>query len=219
MMHTVDFALEEADLLLFMVDASKKSKGEYVIERIGDRPALLVLNKMDLIRQEDALSLVESYINQRSFDAVIPVSAKKGRNLNVLMSEIKARIPEGPPYYPPDMISEYPERFFVAELIRERIFEMYREEIPYSTQVNIVAYEERTDGRKDLIDAEIVVERPTQKSIIIGKKGEGIKRIGTTARKEIEAWLGRPVFLRLFVKVRENWRNQDGFLRSYGYQT
>ena len=218
MMHSVDRAIGEADLLLFMVDAAREGNNRFVLERIGERPALLVLNKMDLIRPEEALPMVTFYTQQRAFDAVVPVSAKTGYNVDVLKSEILDRLPPGPPYYPPEMISEHPERFFVAELIREQIFKQYREEIPYSAQVNIARFEERTDGRKDLIDAEIVVERATQKSILIGKKGSALKRLGTAARREIETWLDRPVYLKLFVKVRDDWRNRDGFLRSFGYE-
>jgi GTP-binding protein Era len=128
------------------------------------------------------------------------------------------RLPLGPPFYPKDMLSEHPERFFVAEIIREKIFELYREEIPYSTQVNIVSYEERED-EKDFIDAEIVVERGSQKGILIGKGGRALKKVGTAARKDIEAFVGASVYLQLHVKVREDWRNRGSLLRSYGYRT
>ncbi|MDX1531984.1 MAG: GTPase Era, partial [Rhodothermales bacterium] len=158
MMHAVDFAVADADVLVFMVDASAERLPENELERIADRPALLVLNKIDLMAQEEALPLVERYNALRAFDAVIPVSAKTGFNLDRLLEQVLQRLPEGPPYYPKDQLSEHPERFFVAEIVREKIFEQYRAEIPYSTQVNVVTYEER-DGRKDFIDAEIVVER------------------------------------------------------------
>ena len=116
------------------------------------------------------------------------------------------------------MISEHPERFFISEIIREKIFEQFRQEIPYSVEVLITQYTEKEDG-KDLIDAEIVVERESQKGIVIGRKGQALKRIGMLARKDIEDLVGRPVFLRLFVKVRDDWRNRDSFLRSFGYKT
>lgn len=216
MMRTVDRALHDADVLLFMVDATKTREDPLALSRIGERPALLVINKMDLIDHKQALPLVEYYISQRTFEAVLPISAHTGYQLDVLKKELLARIPQGPPYYPPDMVSEHPERFFVAEMIREKVFQQYRDEIPYATQVNIVAYEERPN-EKDLIDAEIVVERNTQKGILIGKQGQALKRLGTSARMDIEAWLGRPVFLRLFVKVRPDWRNRPTFLKSFGY--
>ncbi len=216
MMHAVDFAVADADVLLFMVDASHHGVPDKALEKIAERPALLLLNKIDLIAQEEALPLVERFTALRAFDAVIPISAQKGFNLDTLLEQILQRLPQGPPYYPKDQLSEHPERFFVSEIIREKIFDLYREEIPYSTQVNIVTYEERPDS-KDFIDAEIVVERDTQKGIIIGKGGSGLKRLGQAARRDIEAFVGKPVYLQLHVKARADWRNREGFLRSYGY--
>lgn len=218
MMHDVEGAIADADVLVFMADATQSRPDDFSLEFIGDRPALLAINKMDLIRKEDALPLVDSYVALRSFDEVVPISAERGTNLDVLLDAIVARLPLGPPFYPKDMISEHPERFFVAEIVREKVFEQYREEIPYSVQVNIVQYEERED-EKDYVAAEIVVERDAQKGILIGKGGRALKRLGTAARKDIEEFLGRPVFLDLHVKVRADWRNKPTFLRSYGYRT
>ena len=216
MMHAVDFAVADADVLLFMVDASHAGVPDKALARIADRPALLLLNKIDLIPQEKALPLVEKFTALRAFDAVIPVSAKTKFNLDTVLAQILQRLPPGPPYYPKDQLSEHPERFFVSEIIREKIFELYREEIPYSTQVNVVAFEERP-GEKDFIDAEIVVERDTQKGILIGKGGSGLKRLGQLARRDIEAFLDTEVYLQLHVKARADWRNREGFLRSFGY--
>lgn len=217
MMHDVQDAVAEADLLLFMSDATRPDPDMLSLKLAGDRPALLLLNKMDLIRQEEALPLVERYTSLRAFEEVIPISATTGFNLDVLLQAVIARLPLGPPFYPRDMISEHPERFFVTEIIREKIFEQYQQEIPYSTQVNIVMYEERPDG-KDRIAAEIVVERETQKGILIGKKGSALKQVGIAARKDIETFLSKGVFLELHVKVRSDWRNRDTLLRSYGYR-
>jgi len=216
MMHTVGDAIADADLVVFMADARQDHPDALSLDYLGSRPAILAINKMDLIPQEQALPLVEQYTQLRAFEEVVPISALTGFNLDVLLVEIKKRLPLGPPFYPKDVISEHPERFFVAEIIREKIFELYRQEIPYSTTVNIVQYEEREDG-KDLIDAEIVVERDSQKGILIGKGGQALKRVGTAARTDIEAFLDRPVFLKLFVKVRADWRNREALLRSYGY--
>ncbi len=216
MMHAVDFAVADADVLLFMVDASHAGVPDKALARIADRPALLLLNKIDLIAQEEALPLVERYTALRAFDAVIPVSAKTGFNLGTVRDQILERLPPGPPYYPKDQLSEHPERFFVSEIIREKVFELYRNEIPYSTQVNVVAFEERP-GEKDFIDAEIVVERDSQKGILIGKGGSGLKRLGQFARRDIEAFLETGVYLQLHVKARADWRNRPGFLRSFGY--
>ena len=217
MMHAVTGAVADADLLVFLADARQDAPDTLSLKHAGRRPALLALNKIDLIRQEEALPLVEQYLALRAFEAVIPISALTGFNLDALMTEIQTRLPLGPPFYPKDMISEHPERFFVAEIIREKVFEQYKQEIPYSAAVNVATYEERPDG-KDYIEAEIVVERETQKGILIGKGGRALKRVGTAARKDIETFLNKPVFLKLFVKVRSDWRNRDVFLRSYGYR-
>ncbi len=216
MMKNVSGAIADADLLLFMADATQDQPDTFSLDHIGDTPAILVINKIDLIKTEAALPLVEAYTKLRVFEEVVPVSALKKQNLNALLEIIVARLPVGPPFYPQDVLSEHPERFFISEIIREKIFEHYRQEIPYSTQVNIVAFEER-DQKKDFIDAEIVVERDTQKGILIGKGGQALKRIGATARRDIEAFLDRGVYLQLHVKVRDDWRNTDTYLRSYGY--
>ena len=217
MMQSVRSAVADADLLVFLADATVDKPDTFSIEQIGDRPAILAINKMDRIPQEQALPLVESYLELRAFEDVVPISALKGTNVDVLMEEIVRRLPLGPPLYPKEMISEHPERFFVAEIIREKILEQYSQEIPYSTQVNINVFEEGED-RKDFIDAEIVVERDSQKGILIGKQGRALKRLGQSARLDIEAFLDRKVYLQLFVKVRSDWRNRGGLLRSYGYE-
>jgi len=218
MMHSVSDAIADADLLVFMADATKDRPDTLSLERIGTRPALLAINKMDLIKQEAAIPLVAAYDELYDFEEIIPISALTGNNLDLLREHIVQRLPLGPPFYPKDMLSEHPERFFVAEIIREKIFELYREEIPYSTQVNIVSYEERED-EKDFIDAEIVVERGSQKGTLIGKGGQALKKVGTAARRDIEAFVGAAVYLQLHVKVREDWRNRGTLLRSYSYRT
>jgi GTP-binding protein Era len=217
MMGSVKDAIRDADLLLFLHEATKDRPDTSSLDWVGDTPAFLVLTKMDLIPQEEALPLVESYLELKAFDEVIPTSALKGFNLDTLLEQIVDHLPEGPPFYPKEMISEHPERFFVAEIIREKIFQQFREEIPYSTQVNLTTYEERAD-EKDFIDAEIVVNKNSQKGILIGKGGRALKRLGTAARKDIEAFIGTGVYLQLHVKVRKNWRDKDNFLRSYGYR-
>ena len=218
MMHSVSDAIADADLLVFMADATQDRPDTLSMEQVGNRPALLAINKMDLIQQEQAIPLVTAYDEMHDFEEIIPISALTGYNLDLLREQIVERLPLGPPFYPKDMLSEHPERFFVAEIIREKIFEQYRQEIPYSTQVNIVSYEERED-EKDFIDAEIVVERGSQKGILIGKGGRALKKVGMAARKDIEAFVGTPVYLQLHVKVREDWRNRGTLLRSYGYRT
>ncbi len=219
MMGQVQGAIRDADLLLFLHEATQEEPDTQSLDKIGDTPAFLVLTKMDLIPQEEVLPLVESYEELRAFDEVVPTSAKEGSNLQTLLDLVIDALPEGPPFYPKEMISEHPERFFVAEIIREKVYQLYHQEIPYSVQVNIVAYEERPEGTKDYIDAEIIVMEESHKGILIGEGGKALKKVGMRARKDIEAFLDRPVYLNLHVKVQENWRDRKSLLRSYGYQS
>ncbi len=216
MMQNVDSAVADADLILFMAEASATEPDLLSMERLHDKPSILVINKIDLIKREDALPLTQKYSESGAFDTIIPISAKTGYQVDVLLEEIVSRLRPGPQFYPDDMLSEHPERFFVAELIREQVFIQLREELPYSTQVNIVNVETR-EKAKDLIDAEIVVERDSQKGIVIGKGGQQLKKIGERARTQIEEFLGRPVFLRVHVKVRQGWRDSPTHLKSFGY--
>ena len=216
MMKEVRTSTSDADLLVFMADATRDRVDDLSLKFVGDKPAILVLNKIDKILQEKVLPLVSSYLETQQFDEVIPLSALKGKNIDILLKSIVERLPFGPEFYPKEMISEQPERFFVAEIIREKIFKLLRQEVPYSTQVNVIEWEERED-EKDLIHADIVVERDSQKGILIGKGGIVLKKIGTFAREDIEEFIGRGVFLKLHVKVRSDWRNSDAQLRSFGY--
>lgn len=221
MMQDVDRSVADADILLFMADATEPApthdaRGALVRIERSATPALLVLNKMDLILPEKALPLVNQYADLRAFEEVIPVSAKTGKGVDVLMGQIEQRLPVGPPYYPKDQLSEHPERFFIAEIVREAIFNRFRDEVPYSTQVNVVTYEEREIG-KDFIDCEVVVERDAQKGILIGKGGKALKHLGAAARKGIEEFLGKPIYLQLHIKTRADWRNKEAYLRSHGF--
>jgi GTP-binding protein Era len=219
MMGQVKGAIRDADLLLFLHDATQEEPDTESLHQIGDTPAFLVLTKMDLVPQDQTLPLVESYTERRPFDEVIPTSALTGHNVDTLLDLVVDTLPEGPPFYPKDMISEHPERFFVAEIIREKAFQHYHEELPYSIQVNIVTYEEREGPQKDYIDAEIVVMSESHKGIIIGEGGRAIKRVGTEAREDIEEFVRSPVYLNLHVKVQEDWRDREQLLRSYGYRS
>ena len=216
MMRSLEAALRDADVIVHMVDASRKTADFDEALDFGDTPAVLAINKLDLVSKDHALELSARATAVRWYSAVVPISARNAKGLDALLEEVAALLPVGPEYYPREMVTEHPERFFVAEIIREKIFEKYHAEIPYSVQVNIAAWGER-EGQKDLIDAEIVVERESQKGIIIGKKGSGLKRIGIAARRDIEELLDREIFLRLFVKVRPGWRDSDGKLREFGY--
>ncbi len=219
MMGQVKGAIRDADLLLFLHEATQEKPDTESLQQIGDTPAFLVLTKMDLVPNDQTLPLVESYTELRAFDEVVPTSAKKGQNLDTLVDLVVDALPEGPPFYPKEMISEHPERFFVAEIVREKVYQHYHQEIPYSVQVNIVTYEERGEGEKDYIDAEIVVMEDSHKGILIGEGGSALKRVGTAARKDIEAFVQSPVYLNLHVKVRTDWRDREQLLRSYGYRS
>ena len=217
MMRKVRDSVADADLVVFIVDARADEPDLQGLKTILDRPAILALNKTDLVKQDQLLPLVDTYTNLHSFKAVVPISALKETNLDALMGEIRNCLPSGPALYPAEMISEHPERFFVAEIIREKVFEQFRQEIPYSSTVVISNFVER-DQAKDLIEADIIVERPSQKRILIGAKAHALKAIGIKARQDIEQFLAREVYLKLFVRVRKDWRNQGQLLRSFGYR-
>ncbi|MEM6325724.1 MAG: GTPase Era [Bacteroidota bacterium] len=222
MMRDVDRALGDADVTVFLADATEArithdaASALAKLERFSGT-SLLALNKVDALPSPDeALPLVALYQDRHDFEEVVPISALHGNGTEALLELILARIPEGPPYYPPEQISEHPERFFVAEIVREAIFDHFREEVPYSTSVVVVTFEERA-RQKDFVAADIVAERDSQKAILIGKGGQALKRLGKRARLGIEDFLGRPVYLQLHVKTRADWRNKEGHLREYGY--
>ncbi len=216
MMDTVHSTMAEADVVVFLSDATKPVDTEG-LDLLGQRRAILVLSKIDLLAQDEVLPKAEAYAALHPFEEIVPISALKHFNLDRLLRLLVDRMPVGPAYYDKEQVSEHPERFFVAEIVREKIFQHFRQEVPYATTVNVTQFQEREAPDKFLIDAEIVVERDTQKGILIGKGGEALKKIGTWARRDIEIFLDRPVFLRLFVKVRDDWRNKKTFLDSYGY--
>lgn len=219
MLKQVHLAMQDADVLLYMVDVTDRRQNIAAVTaqlKEVNKPVILALNKIDLIEKRELLPMLESYANAYPFRAVVPISALKNDGLDRILQEIVACLPEHPPYFPPDYLSNQQERFFVAEIIREKIFQFYGEEIPYATHVEIEEFKERPQG-KDYIRAVIVVEKRSQKAILIGKDGTALKRVGKLAREEIELFLGRPVFLELFVKVTENWRKKDTVLKRLGY--
>ncbi len=220
MMRAAQSAIQDADVNLFLIEASAKpnNKDVDILQQLAavGTPIILVINKVDVVQKEILLPLIDEYRNMYAFAEIVPISALKQENIDELMRSVLNYIPYGPPFYPTDMITEHPERFFVSELIREQIFQQYSEEIPFSTAVVIDEFREQ-EGRKDFIKARIVVERDSQKKIIIGKKGQAIRKVGQLARQAIENFLQRPVYLELFVAVREKWRKKDVFLREFGY--
>jgi GTP-binding protein Era len=213
MQTQIKSALGDADLVLLMVEPRYAPDDELAsfIKSI-DKPVLLAINKIDLVKDKlILLPLIDRYLSLE-LDEVYPISALKGEGLSELLKGLFKAAPEGEPYYPEAEITIYPMRFFAAEAIRESLFELYGEEIPYSVFVEIAEYREK-EGRKDLINAVLYVERESQKPIILGRGGEAAKRLGTRARKKIELLSGRSVFLELRVKVAKNWRRDPSFIR------
>lgn len=222
MMQAVREALEGKDLILYLADASQPFRAEDR-EAVGilknvHTPALLVPTKVDLLKKaEDVLPLIAQYRDVREFDDYLPVSAATGAGLDRLREAIIARLPEGPPLYPADYLTDQPARFLAAELIREKILHLTRQEVPHACAVWVDKWEEK--GQLLRISATILVEREGQKGIIIGQKGQMLKKIGTLAREEMEGFFGRKVYLELYVKVRPDWRENPEFLREIDWHT
>ena len=214
-------ALGEVDLILLLVDAVEGiGRGDrFIIEKLKaySTPVFLVINKIDEVHPDDLLSIIDDYKDLYDFAEIIPISALKGNNVNRLLKQIKETLPEGPKYYPADQVTDHPEKFIISELIREKVLQLTREEVPHSIAVVIDHLEQRAD--KDIIDvmATIIVERGSQKGIVIGKQGSLLKEIGKRARMDIENLLGSKVFLELWVKVQKDWRNKLHHLRHYGF--
>ncbi len=222
MMKTAQTAIADSDVVVMMVEASEKpaERDLEILEELKKygKPIILAINKIDLVHKDILLPLMNAYSQRYDFEAMIPISALELDGLDELKHAIRDLLPEHPPYYPEDYLTEHSERFLVSEIIREKIFYLYGEEIPYSTTVEIADFKERT-GRKDYIRAVIYVEKNSQRAILIGQKGLALKRVGSLAREEIEEFLGRPVYLDLWVKVREKWRKNPEAVRRFGYST
>lgn len=220
MVKAAEGTLKEVDCIFFVVDATEKmGLGEYyILERLQAtrKPVILVVNKLDLIDREMALPIISHYTEKYNFAGVVPISAVDKMNLDSLLTEAKKYLPEGPQYYPDDMITDQPERLIVAELIREKALLLTHDEVPHAIAVDI---DEMTTRPNDdvYIRATIYVERDSQKGIIIGAKGSMLKEIGARARADIESLLGSKVFLDLWVKVKKDWRDRDGILKNFGF--
>ena len=218
MMRFVMGALADADILLYVTDvAEHPDVSNEVLSRVaaGGVKTLLVINKIDLTTPDQLESLVEEWQKALPEAEIIPVSALNNFNIGGLFDRILAALPEGEPYYPKDALTDKTLRFFASEIVREKILLNYQKEIPYCVEVAVDEYHE--EPTIDRISATIYVARESQKSILIGHKGSKLKKVGTEAREELERFLGKKVFLKLFVKVNENWRNDDRQLRRFGY--
>ncbi len=220
----VRVSVRDADIIIVMIDMGNDKNGDNtisddIVSKVlsnKKQKKIAVLNKADLSNEIEIKNLIDKLEEQKIFDAVIPVSALENYNVETVSDTIIKLLPSGPRYYPEDQLTDEPERFFVTEIIREKIFELYRDEIPFSTEVEIEDFKERAKG-KDYVSASVIVEKQRQKGIIIGNKGEMIKRVGEMAREAIELFLQRPVFLELHVKVRSKWRSNPQMLKRFGY--
>ncbi|EMF0425937.1 GTPase Era [Enterococcus hirae] len=221
MVESAYSALREVDAVLFMISADqKRGRGDdFIIERLKNvqSPVYLIINKIDKVHPDELLGIIEDYSAQMPFAQVVPISATEGNNVDRLMEVLIAEMPEGPQYFPDDQVTDHPEYFIVSELIREKVLFLTRDEVPHSVAV-VVDSMKRNENDKIQIQATIIVERDSQKGIIIGKGGKMLKEIGTKARKDIEDLLGDKVFLELWVKVQKDWRDKRVYLQDFGYR-
>lgn len=218
MMGFVNSALEDADLFLLVTEIGETFKNQEVLTKIikSETPVILVINKIDLSDQQTIQDKIAYWHNQIPRAAIIPASATERFNIDNIFDHILEALPENPPYFPKDELTDRSMRFFVSEIIREKLLLYYQKEIPYSCEVAVESYEEK-DG-VDNIRAIIFVERESQKAIIIGHKGMSIKKVGIEARKDIEEFTGKKCFLNLYIKVLKDWRNSDKALKQFGYE-
>jgi GTP-binding protein Era len=221
MVRTAIASGRDADVLLFLIEAAFPlvEKDQKVIESLRGSKGVpfLVINKMDLVKRKNLLPIIDQYQRLHHFKEIIPISAMTGEGTDILINEILKVLPESPPYYPEDMITDQTERFWVSERVREKVIHLTYQEIPYSTAVTIEEFKEHSEKNLVIIKATIHVERDSQKKILIGKGGEKMKRIGEAARKEVEAFLGARVFLELWVTVEKNWTQNPQALDRLGY--
>src|SRR5690606_9655156 len=217
MMNFVMGSIIDADVLLLVTDIHEKYDENDVLEKLRNThsPVAVLINKVDKSSEEEVKSKMAYWQEKLSPDAIFPISALHDYNVQSIMEYIKDKLPVHPPYYEKDELTDKSLRFFVSEIIREKVFKLYEKEIPYSTEVIVTSYKE--DAQITRIAAEVIVERDSQKNIIIGKGGAMIKKVGTYARQDIEEFIGNKVFLELFVKVIPDWRSKKNYLKSFGY--
>ena len=219
MLEFSESALGDADVLLYVTDTVETAdKNEFFLNRVrGIKcPLILIINKVDLTNEEALVALVERWHNELPEAEIIPLSALNNFNVEALRRRIESLIPLSPPYFDKDALTDKPARFFVTEIIREKVLLYYQKEIPYSVEVVVETFREEVD--RIHIQALIVAERESQKGIIIGHKGAALKKVGTMARRDMERFFDKRIFLELFVKVEKDWRNRDNLLRAYGYR-
>lgn len=221
----VAITFEDADIMLFVTEPNEKYEDDdLIIERLKkvEVPLFLVFNKIDTISEEELQTHLSNWKKRLNFSAIMPIAALHKTNTDELLQLILDHLPEGPAYYPKDQLTDRPERFFVSEIIREKILELYHQEIPYSTEVIVDSFKETTTKMGEplvRITAYIYVSRRTQKPIIIGRGGSAIKKLSTEARKSIEKFVEKKVYLELLVKIKDNWRDDERMLKHFGYRS
>lgn len=220
--HLVELALgalREVDVILFMAEAGLPGPGDrYIIEQLKkvDVPVFLVINKIDLVEKSEIIPMLQAYGGMYDFAEQVAISALTGENVDALLELIIRHLPPGPKYYPDDMVTDKPERFVIAELIREKILHLTSEEVPHSVTVVVEEIEKKSDNLV-VVRAVIYTERESQKGILIGKNGQMLKKVGQMAREEMESLFGSRFYLDLWVKVKKDWRNKEFYLRNFGY--
>ena len=214
-------AVKEADLVLLMTEpvADDLDGDTRILERLKhlEKKVILAINKIDLVSKPSLLPLTSHFKDLYPFEEIIPISALRDDGLDALKQAIVATLPRQQPFYPPDEITDRPMRFFAGEIVRQKVLELYGDEIPYSVAAVVDEYRER-EGGKDHIRVDLIAERDTQKAILIGRKGEAVKKLGRAAREAIETFVGKPVFLEIRVQVKKNWRKDERSARRYGHQ-
>ena len=219
MMRFVHSSLEDADVILFVTDLFEQFEEDDVIQKLKhtEAPILLLINKVDLAKGNEVEEKTREWQERMPGSRIIPISALKGLNIGQIFDTILEEMPQHPPYFPKDELSDKPERFFAAEIIREKIFLNYKKEVPYSTEVAVIEFKE--DENIIRMRAEIYVERRSQKGILIGKGGEALKKVGIAARKDMEAFFGKQVHIETFVKIQPDWRKHNTQLNRFGYNS
>ena len=214
--------ISEVDLIVFVIEANTTSGGgdEFILSLLQEsrKPVILAINKIDLVEKRELLPIIERFSSRLNFEAIIPLSAKSGDGVDGLLDDIVGQLSHGPRYFPEEQMTDLPERFIVSEIIREKIYRKLKDEVPYSTAVEIEEFSEKPAKNVVVIKALVYVERDSQKKIIIGKKGGMIKDIGVAARRDIENLLGAKVFLEIFVKVKTGWSSSDTMLKEFGIE-
>lgn len=222
MVETALSAIQGVDAILFLVEADVPARGgeSQILDILAGfkTPIILVINKIDKVAKESLLASIAAYSALYPFKEIVPISAISGDGVERLVNIVYGFLPEGPLYFPDDILTDVPERFIVAEIVREKVFRLTRDEVPYSVAVVVDSFKEREDGGLISISATINVERDSQKGIIIGRKGEMLKKIGIEARREIEQLLGTRIFLELFVRVRKGWSENEQMMKEFGYE-